>query len=366
MQPKNDVHRTLPRPDFWQGKKVLITGHTGFKGGWLTLWLQLLKAKVYGLSLEPKTLPNFFSITKISLDLQSNYQADIRDEQRVTSIIAEVKPDIIFHMAAQPLVRASYKDAPFTFTTNAIGTLNVLEAIRKVESVKVAVMVTTDKVYENHEWPYPYREIDSLGGNDPYSASKACAEIIINSYKKSFFINGKTSISTVRAGNVIGGGDWSTDRLVPDIIRAFSSNSAISIRNPDSIRPWQHVLDALCGYLILAEAQWSHPNQFAEAWNFAPDSGGECTVEYLTAHLSEIWGDSASVLFSSSPDDPPEASYLRLDSSKARLYLGWNPMWTLQKTLNKTVEWYKMWLHGEDMKKYSVNQIHEYISSGSQ
>lgn len=363
MQPKKIIKKNLPEPGFWQGKKVLITGHTGFKGGWLTLWLRLLNAKVYGLSLEPESLPNLFSSINIVKSLESDYRADIRDEQQVTEIITIVKPDIIFHMAAQPLVRESYKNAPYTFSTNAIGTLNVLEAIRRVGSVKVAVMVTTDKVYENHEWPYPYREIDSLGGKDPYSASKACAEIIINSYRRSFFSDGNTSISTVRAGNVIGGGDWSADRLVPDAVRAFSSKSPLLIRNPDAIRPWQHVLDALSGYLILAETQWSHPNKFAEAWNFAPDIRGECTVGYLADYLSEIWDDTASVLFSPSPDDPPEASYLRLDSSKARLYLGWNPMWTLQETLNKTVTWYKTWQCGEDMKKFSEDQIQDYISS---
>lgn len=359
------MKREIPGAAFWSGKKVLVTGHTGFKGGWLAAWLRLLRAEVYGLSLDPESNPDFFSVARVSDSLTGDFRADIRDITTITKIITEIQPEIIFHMAAQPLVRVSYKDAPHTFTTNAIGTLNVLESMRIADSVKVAVMITTDKVYENHEWPYPYREIDSLGGRDPYSASKACAEIIINSYKASFFPDNRPSISSVRAGNVIGGGDWSVDRLVPDAVRAFVSGTPLIIRKPDATRPWQHVLDALSGYLVLAEAQWKNPARYAEAWNFAPDLQGECTVEFLASRLADLWGEKARVIIAPSPDDPPEASFLRLDASKARLFLHWQPAWTLEDTLQKTIGWYKSWQNGEEMKKFSENQILDYVSSRS-
>ncbi|OQA51569.1 MAG: dTDP-glucose 4,6 dehydratase [Euryarchaeota archaeon ADurb.Bin294] len=356
------IKRKTPGSNFWSGKRVFITGHTGFKGGWLVTWLNLLNAKVYGLSLDPGTAPAFFSLAQISESLVRDFREDIRDITKVKEIISVIRPDIIFHMAAQPLVRTSYRDAPDTFTTNAIGTMNILESLKETDSVKVAVMITTDKVYQNNEWPYPYREIDPLGGQDPYSASKACAEMIINSYRASFFPENSPSISSVRAGNVIGGGDWSLDRLVPDAVRAFTSNSPLIIRKPMATRPWQHVLDALSGYLLLAEAQWNHPKNFSGPWNFAPDLQGDCQVEFIASRLADLWGKDAKVIISPSPDDPPEASSLRLDASKARQFLDWRPAWTLEKTLEKTIEWYKTWQKGEDMKIVSERQISEYIS----
>lgn len=360
------MKQRAPKSAFWSGKRVLVTGHTGFKGGWLATWLRLLNARVYGLSLDPETEPSFFSLAEVPESLERDLREDIRNISKVEELISAIRPEIIFHMAAQPLVRVSYRDAPGTFTTNAIGTLNILESLKETDSVKVAVMITTDKVYQNNEWPYPYREIDPLGGRDPYSASKACAELIINSYRASFFLDNHPSISSVRAGNVIGGGDWSLDRLIPDAVRAFTSGSPLIIRKPMATRPWQHVLDALKGYLLLAEAQWNHPAKFAGAWNFAPEIQGECQVEFIASRLADLWGKDARVIISPSPDDPPEASSLWLDASKAWQFLDWRPAWTLDKTLDKTIEWYKAWQNGEDMKVFSEKQISEYSSEEDQ
>lgn len=352
----------LPDPAFWKGKKVLVTGHTGFKGSWLALWLHSMGAEVHGLSLDPPVDPNLFSIANIPNILTSDLRIDICDEKKTANAILKIGPEIIFHMAAQALVRASYKQPSYTFATNAIGTAHVLESVRIVPSVKVAVMTTTDKVYENHEWPYPYREIDALGGDDPYSASKACAEIIINAYRKSFLNSQNKSVSSARAGNVIGGGDWSEDRIVPDAMRSFISNKELFLRKPEAIRPWQHVLDALSGYLILAEAQWSDPGRFSRAWNFSPDIRCEWTVGKLASHLADLWGNGADVTFSHNPDDPHEAGLLRLDSSMARMYLDWETQWSLSESLKRTVDWYKAWQDHEDMQKYSLNQIRDYVS----
>lgn len=351
-----------PSQVFWNGKKVLITGHTGFKGGWLALWLHSLQASVFGLSLDPLTSPCLFTAADIASLLTSDFRADIRDEEKVNDIISSIQPDVIFHMAAQPLVRSSYEDPVNTFSTNTLGTVNILESVRKVKSVRVMVMITTDKVYDNLEWPYPYRETDILGGKDPYSTSKACAEMIISCYRRSFFSHNIPSISSARAGNVIGGGDWSKDRLIPDAICSFGMNRILHLRKPEAIRPWQHVLEALSGYLILAEAQWKQPDHYAEAWNFAPNTNGECTVEYISQKIARLWGEGAHVAISPSPDDPPEAFLLRLDSSKSRMFLGWRPLWTIDQTLEKTVAWYKAWKKGENMQLFSKQQIQEYSS----
>lgn len=355
----------LPDPAFWRGKRVLITGHTGFKGSWLVQWLYSMGAEIHGIALDPPSIPNLFSLANIPEYLSSDIRIDIRTKRKVLEAFIRVQPAIVFHMAAQALVRPSYSDPVNTFATNALGTATVLEAIRKTPSVKVAVVITTDKVYKNREWFYPYREIDTLGGNDPYSASKACAEIIIHSYRCSFLEGLGKSISSARAGNVIGGGDWSMDRLVPDAIRAFISNTSLQLRNPDAIRPWQHVLDALSGYLLLAEAQWKDPSQFAKAWNFAPDSGTEATVGHVASRLVTLWGDGAQFAISNSPDNPAEAGLLRLDSSMAHTYLGWQPRWPLDDALKNTVTWYKHWVNGGDTQRYSLNQIQSYMSGDS-
>jgi CDP-glucose 4,6-dehydratase len=355
----------LPSSSFWKGKRVLITGHTGFKGSWLSLWLHSYGAEVYGLSLDPPTVPNLFSLANISNFLTFEKRINIGDEERVLSTFLEFNPEIVFHLAAQALVRESYNQPSYTFTTNTLGTAFVCEAIRKTPSVKVAVMITTDKVYDNREWLYPYREIDVLGGDEPYSASKACAEMIINSYRSSFLTEKNISISSVRAGNVIGGGDWSKDRLIPDAIRAFVSNKTLHIRNPDAIRPWQHVLDVLCGYLLLAEKQWSDPFPYARAWNFAPDNGGEATVGDIAEYLVELWGGGAHFSIVPSSDGPFETGVLRLDSSMARTHLGWRSKWSLHNALEKTIEWYKYWYCGGNLQEYSLNQIKLYTSGDS-
>lgn len=363
LEMKSHVSGLIPNPTFWKGKKILITGHTGFKGSWLTLWLHSMGAVVNGLALHPLTNPNLFSIANISALLASDSRIDIRDEKAVLQTLENSNPEIVFHLSAQPLVRASYADPISTFATNILGTSHILEAIRKVPSIRVAVVITTDKVYENREWDYPYREIDFLGGKDPYSASKACAEIITNCYRQSFFDAIGKSVSSARAGNVVGGGDWSSDRLIPDAIRAFTQNKPLILRYPDAVRPWQHVLDALSGYLILAEMQWIDPRKFGQAWNFAPDTGGEGTVGQIASQISTLWGDSAEVILSKSSVDPPEASLLRLDSSKARIHLNWFPRLSLHMALEKTVKWYKAWQIDENMQEFSLQQINEYLSN---
>ena len=351
----------LPSSKFWKGKTVLITGHTGFKGGWLALWLSSMGAKVQGIALDPNTKPNLFSVAEIERHMDLDRRTDIRNEWMVCNEFEKANPEIVFHMAAQPLVRESYKDPSYTFETNILGTAHVLEAIRRTPSVKVGVMITTDKVYENHEWPYPYREIDALGANDPYSASKACAELVTDSYRKSFLEKQNKSISSARAGNVIGGGDWSKDRLVPDAMKAFASKRSFIMRNPNSTRPWQHVLDPLCGYLLLAQAQWNEPAKFARAWNFAPDNNTEATVGELADALSELWGDDAKVKVEKQKDAPHESGLLGLDSSMARMHLGWKPRWSLSEALKNTVIWYKEFGNAKDMHKYSLNQIKKYM-----
>lgn len=353
--------KNLPASEFWKGKTVLITGHTGFKGGWLSLWLGSMGAKVHGLALDPVTQPNLFSVAEVKRFIDFDMRVDICNEGDVRDAFAKANPEIVFHMAAQPLVRQSYKVPSYTFETNALGTVHVLEAIRNTPSIKVAVMITTDKVYENHEWPYSYREIDALGGSDPYSASKACAEIIIDSYRKSFLEKQNKSISSVRAGNVIGGGDWAEDRLIPDAMKAFALKKSLILRNPDSIRPWQHVLDPLCGYLLLTQAQWNEPKKFARAWNFAPDNRMEATVGKIANALSELWGDDAKVNVERNQDAPHEITLLSLDSSLAHMNLGWQSMWPLLEALKNTVDWYKALKHKKNMQQYSLNQIKKYM-----
>lgn len=355
--------QTHPMPDksFWAGKRVLVTGHTGFKGSWLALWLGRMGAEVHGIALDPISTPNHFTLSNIAEFLKSDNRTDIRDCDALTKIMAEAAPEIVFHLAAQPIVRVSYKDAPYTFAVNTMGTVNILEAIRLTDSVRVATMITTDKVYEDQHWPHPYRETDMLGGYDPYSASKGCAEIVISSYRRSFLEGQGKSIASARAGNVIGGGDWSEDRLIPDAIRAFSNGKALELRKPDAVRPWQHVLDVLTGYLMLAEAQWRAPEDFSRAWNFAPDTSSEETVGFVASHMARLWGGAAKTVFKPDPNDPKETALLRLDSSLARTHLDWQSNWSIMQVLENTVSWYKTAVESEQaMQDVSLAQIADY------
>lgn len=351
----------------YNGKSVLVTGHTGFKGGWLALWLHRLGAKVHGYALDPPTNPNLFDVAGIGSILASDTRADLADLQALNGVVNNAQPEVIFHLAAQSLVRISYRNPALTMASNVMGTVNVLEAARASDSVKALVLVTSDKVYENREWPFAYRELDPLGGRDPYSASKAAAEVIATSYRSSFFTGDASHparVATVRAGNVIGGGDWACDRLVPDCIRAFAEHLPLQLRFPGATRPWQHVLDPLSGYLQLA-TRLLCPNAdgFARAWNFGPDLGGTATVGQIAGKVARLWGGDAQVQSTPSVDHPHEAGFLRLDSTLARTELGWQPRWPLEDALTQTVAWYKAWLRGDDMAAVTLDQIDAYTST---
>ncbi|ENN95792.1 CDP-glucose 4,6-dehydratase [Methanocaldococcus villosus KIN24-T80] len=351
--------------EFFKGKKILITGHTGFKGSWLTQILLNFGADVVGYSLKPNTSPNLFKILKLDKKIK-NYYADIRDFDKIKSIMEKEKPEIVFHLAAQPLVRDSYDDPLYTYETNIIGTANILQAVKDVGGVKAAIMITTDKVYENKEWIWAYRENDELGGYDPYSTSKACAELIIRSYIRSFFNvkdYGKkhnTLIASVRAGNVVGGGDWSKDRLVPDIIRAiFEGDGTVVLRNPESIRPWQHVLEPLLGYLLLAERLYNGEIDFIGAWNLAPNEENFITVEELVKKGTEILGKGRYII--KKDEEKHESKILKLDATKAKVYLGWRPLLSIDETLKWTFEWYRRYYNGEDMITFTNRQINTFF-----
>ncbi|CAG0962976.1 CDP-glucose 4,6-dehydratase [Methylophilaceae bacterium] len=344
--------------EFWQGKNVFLTGHTGFKGGWLSLWLHQLGAKVYGYSLAPNTMPNLFTEANIDKCLASSTIADIRDLQFLHTALAESQAEVVFHLAAQPLVRYSYEAPVETYSTNVMGTVNLYEAIRQTPSVRAVVNVTTDKCYENREWVWPYREDEAMGGYDPYSSSKACSEIITSAYRRSFMADQGIALGSARAGNVIGGGDWSEDRLIPDFLRAIDAKQPVVIRSPNAIRPWQHVLEPLSGYLKLAEALYNKKTMFAEAWNFGPSDDSAQTVEWILEQLVRRVDGASWHL-----DDRPqlhEANYLKLDSSKARGKLGWKPKWSLSTALAKTVDWHNAWRSGLDVFEFSKRQIHDY------
>ena len=352
------------KQNLWHGKRVLVTGHTGFKGGWLSIWLELLGASVIGYSLPAPTAQSLFDVARVNEGIVS-ITGDVRDLPKLLSVFSEQSPELVVHMAAQSLVRRSYAEPVETFSTNVLGTVNILEAARLTSSVKAVLIVTSDKCYENREWIWPYRENNRLGGHDPYSSSKACAEIVSNAYRVSFFQSSKGSLSkahvaTVRAGNVIGGGDWSQDRLVPDCIRSFTTGRELQLRSPDAVRPWQHVLEPLSGYLILAERLldkdgWS----FSEAWNFGPNSGEEATVREVARQLAELWGEGAVVSFERE-SKLHEAGILRLDSTKAVTRLNWRPQWSLSRAVRETVDWYKAWHSGRDMRAHTQNQISQY------
>lgn len=346
--------------NLFKGKKVLITGHTGFKGAWLALWLETLGAELVGIALDPKSSDDIYNLSGVSQRLK-DYRVDIRNPERVQEIFSKEQPEIVFHLAAQPLVLRSYADPLETFSTNVMGTANILEAIRHTLSVKAAVMVTSDKCYENRKWVYGYRESDAMGGHDPYSASKGAAELVISSYRNSYFSKpGQCAVASVRAGNVIGGGDWSENRLVPDVIRSVQMNRQLDIRNPKAIRPWQHVLEPLSGYLLLASGLMKDPQRFSEGWNFGPLSTNIVSVgeivDALFRHFnSPGWKDV------SDPDQPHEASLLMLDINKAIYQLGWKPALNLNETLAMTAEWYSSYKK-QDAAELSRRQIANYLS----
>jgi len=351
---------------FWKEKKVLITGHTGFKGSWLSLWLQSLGADVVGVSLDPPTTPSLYEQAQVGEEMIS-LREDIRDLDKVKSIFVEYQPEIVFHLAAQSLVRYSYREPVETYATNVMGSLHILEAIRACKSVRGAVMITTDKCYENREWEWGYREIEPMGGHDPYSSSKGCAELLIASYRDSYFPTQKysqhqTAIATVRAGNVIGGGDWAEDRLIPDIIRAFESSEMVHVRNPNAIRPWQHVLEPLAGYIELAERLDVDGVQWAEAWNFGPKEEDAKSVEWIVKEMTQLWGENAEWCIDEG-EHPHEASYLKLDCSKAHAKLGWRPRWDLGQALKQIVAWHKETATGPIAKKLCQKQITEYMNT---
>lgn len=352
--------------EFWHGKKVFLTGHTGFKGSWLSLWLQSLGARVTGYALEPPTDPSLFELARIG-ELVHSVIADVRDQGRLQAEMEKAGPDIVIHMAAQPLVRDSYKIPVETYAVNVMGTVHLLEAVRHCPSVRAVVNVTTDKVYENREWAWGYRENEPFGGYDPYSNSKACSELVTSAYRSSYF-NAKdygrhrVAVASARAGNVIGGGDWATDRLVPDCLRAILAGEEILIRNPLAIRPWQHVLEPLSGYLQLAERLYADGPSFAEGWNFGPFDEDAQSVEWIVQRLCQSWGEGAGYRLDIG-DHPHEAHYLKLDISKSRADLNWRPRWNLETSLEKIVAWTRAYQCGSDLREVSLRQIHEYGGS---
>ena len=344
---------------FWKDKKVFLTGHTGFKGSWLSLWLQNMGALVKGYSLEVNTNPALFIEANVARGMDSEI-GDIRDLEQITKSMVGFSPDILIHMAAQPLVRLSYQEPVDTYTTNVIGTINVLEAARKCQNLKAIISVTTDKCYENKEWEWGYRENEAMGGYDPYSSSKGCAELVTSAYRRSFFSStGTASLASARAGNVIGGGDWAKDRLIPDILRAFEKSEPVVIRNPLSTRPWQHVLEPLSGYLVLAQELFLNGDKFAEGWNFGPKDEDCRPVSWVLDEMVTHWGNNASWSLDKN-NNPHEAGFLKLDCSKALNRLRWSPKWSLKLTLKSIVDWHQLYINGGDLKKQCLKEINDY------
>jgi CDP-glucose 4,6-dehydratase len=356
----------LVMPFSWRGRKVFLTGHTGFKGGWLALWLAHLGAEVRGYALDPTTDPNLFTAARVG-SVVEDVRGDIRNAAVLERAMQEFAPEVVFHLAAQPLVRYSYQDPIGTFETNVMGTAHVLDCVRRTPSVRAVVSVTTDKCYDNKEWVWPYRETDPLGGYDPYSSSKACAEIVSAAFRQSYFPVAElgqpsghcVAVATARAGNVIGGGDWSTDRLIPDLVRGFLSGEPVLIRRPHAIRPWQHVLEPLHGYLLLAEKLLTHDPRFATAYNFGPVEDDARPVGWIAERMTRFWGDGASWV-QDTADSPHEAGYLKLDASRARADLGWVPRLRLDQALEMLVAWYRAWQAAADMHAFTLAQIERY------
>lgn len=346
--------------NFWQGKRALITGHTGFKGSWLTLWLKQQGALITGLALPPDTQPNLFELARVDEDIDSHF-CDIRDTQAVSDLVHQAQPQILLHLAAQPLVRASYREPLATFASNVMGTAHLLDALRGLTSIKVALMITTDKVYQNLEQPWPYRETDALGGHDPYSASKAASEILIASYRDAFLKDQGVAVASARAGNVIGGGDWSEDRLLPDAIRAWQTGQALEVRRPQAIRPWQHVLEPLHGYLTLAEKLWTRP-ELAGAYNFGPHTHEAATVKKVIELARAAYGQG-QVHYGDGSEGPHEAGWLALETAKARTTLGVEPRWKLEEAIRRTMHWYQAQSAGEDARALCLAEITQFEAS---
>ncbi|MBD3420538.1 MAG: CDP-glucose 4,6-dehydratase [Chitinivibrionales bacterium] len=349
--------------NFWNKKRVFLTGHTGFKGSWLSIWLSQLGADVTGYALQPPTNPSLFDDAHIS-DQVHSIIGDIADLEKLKATIQKSSPEIVFHFAAQPLVRESYINPVETYRTNVMGTVNLLEAVRFCPSVRSVVIITTDKCYENKEWIWPYRENEPMGGYDPYSSSKGCAELVVSAYRRSFFnpdnySDHNVGVASARAGNVIGGGDWAADRIVPDCMRALIKNEPVVVRNPGAVRPWQHVLEPLSGYMVLAQKLWDDGPAYADAWNFGPHTNDTQTVEKLVTLLCSQWGDSASYEFGKD-SGPHEAGLLQLDSSKAHKKLGWHPRWNVTETVERIVEWYKAYSANGNINDVCIEQINSY------
>jgi CDP-glucose 4,6-dehydratase len=348
---------------FWQDKSVLLTGHTGFKGSWISLWLQTLNANVRGYALAPATDPSLFDVADVASNM-SSVLGDVRDMGHLRSCIEEFQPEVVIHMAAQSLVRPSYADPIETYSTNVMGTVNLLEAVRHCRSIKVVIIVTSDKCYENREWSRGYSENDAMGGFDPYSSSKGCVELVTAAYRNSYFsdVTGSShipAVASVRAGNVIGGGDWAADRLVPDAVKAFIDKHPVLLRNPNAVRPWQHVLDPLAGYLALAEQMWNQGKQFAEAWNFGPEERDVRPVSWVVERLAELWGKNVTWQ-AAEGGRYHEAHNLKLDCSKAKTRLGWRPRLPLETALEWTADWYRAHLEGQNMRRFTQVQIQRY------
>jgi CDP-glucose 4,6-dehydratase len=350
----------VPNPAFWRGKRVFVTGHTGFKGSWLTIWLRLLGAEVSGFALEPPTQPSMYELTGAGEGIRSVI-GDVRDATAVGQALSAHEPDVVFHLAAQSIVRRSYTDPLDTLSTNILGVANTLEAVRAIRPPSAVVVITSDKCYENREWTWAYREDDELGGHDPYSASKACAEIVARSYRLSYLEHAGVPLATTRAGNVIGGGDWTPDQLIPDIARALLSETLPEIRSPLATRPWQHVLEPLCGYLTLAEYLAAEGGAVAEAWNFGPPDDDAKPVSWIAATMAQLWG--ANGAWTKQPGDHPhESTYLKLDASKARSRLGWRPRLPVAQSLEWTVEWYRAYRDGADLRALTESQVERYTA----
>ena len=348
---------------FWKGKNVLLTGHTGFKGSWLSIWLMKSGANVIGYSLDPPTKPNLFELAKVA-DGMISIKSNILDFENLKNVIKKYKPEIIIHMAAQSLVHHSYTNPHETFATNIMGTVNLFEVIRQLGNVKVVLNITSDKCYENKEQTKGYSETDTLGGYDPYSSSKGCAELITTAFRQSFFnpnefSKHETLIASARAGNVIGGGDWASNRLIPDIVRALFDSKDLTIRNPQATRPWQHVLEPLSAYMLLIEKLWKEGPKYAEAWNFGPDDSDIKQVSWVVEHFIKKWGEKVNWKFDSK-ETPHETQYLKLDCSKAKTKLGWHQHWNIETAIEKTVEWYKALKEKKDMNEVTLSQVKEY------
>jgi len=341
---------------FWQGRRVFLTGHTGFKGSWLSIWLQMLGAKVTGYALAPNTQPSLFKVAEVASGMTS-LVGDIRQAEDLTAALKAAEPEIVIHMAAQPLVRYSYSHPVETYATNVMGTVHLLEAVRQAPSVRAVVNVTSDKCYENREWVWAYRECDPMGGHDPYSSSKGCAELVTAAYRDSFFSGAfPCAVATARAGNVIGGGDWADDRLIPDIVRAISNGQPVQIRNPQAVRPWQHVLEPLSGYLVLAEKLFIGEQAFAEGWNFGPEPADTRPVSWIVEMLTQRFSDRADWV-KDEGQHPTEAGHLTVDSAKARQRLGWSPRWSLSTALDQIVDWHRSHQAGARMRDVCERQI---------